>query len=240
MNRMKVLKISILATISMVLVACSQIIPESKHNIQTSYKEWAKQIGLYSTENVKVGCYEGDNEICLGLEYENGLSGYMELCELINKHNKFVDDNLNYFPNDLKITFYNMAGPNQPDISVFSNSDYKRLDIEEYIDELNYQKTAKIQYMCIDMKRADIELEENQIPIDVPVIIMKSHDESYIPSGRVFAFLKDYKNAKQVIMDFWSEHDKDDLSKEIHEYLPDVEIYDVIHVTGQDYLEKCQ
>jgi len=222
------------------MVLLIKIIPEPKHNIHTSYKEWAKQIGLYSTENIEVGCYDGNNEISLGLKYENGISGYKELCEVINSHNKFVEENPDYFPSDLKITFYNMAGVNQPDISVFSNSDYEKLDIEDYVDGLKKPSSAKIQYMSIDMNRADIELKENSMLIDVPVIIMKSHNDSYVPQGRVFEFLRDYKNAEQVIMDFWPEHDKNKICNEIHEYLPDVEVYDVVHVTGQDYLEKCQ
>lgn len=214
--------------------------PGLKHDIHTTYKEWAKQIGLYSTENVEVGCYDGDNLIYIGAEYENGLTGYRELCDVINAHNKFVDEHPEFFPNDLKITFYNMAGPNQPYISVFSNSDYEKLDIEDYAEQLKYPCSAKIQYMNIDMERAGIELRRNDIQIDVPIIIMKSHDNSYVPRGRVFEFLGNYKNAERVIIDFWPEHDKNEISKEIHEYLPDVEVYDVVHVTGQDYIEKCQ
>ena len=51
----------------------------------------------------------------------------------------------------------------------------------------------------------------------------------------------EFKNAKQVVIDFSGvEYDKNAICKDIHEYLPDVEVYDVVHVTGQDYIEKCR
>ena len=240
MSKRKLCIIPIIIGLLVALSACGPRSYVNKFNIKTSYKEWAKQIGLYSTEKVKVSCYDGDNEISLGLRYEDGTTGYKELCDIVNAHNRFVDENPDYFPNDIKITIHNRAGGEQPNLSTFSNVENERYGIGNYVGDLKRPYTAKIQYLTLDMKWQRLEIEENKIEIDVPVIIMQSNDESYVPRGQVFEFLKDYKSAKQVIMDFVSEHDKDEICKEIHEYLPDVEVYDVVHVTGQDYLEKCQ
>ena len=225
---------------AMIFTACSRLIPFPKHNIHTSYKEWAEQIGLYSTKNVKVSCYEGENEIAVGLEYENDDIGYKELCDVINKHNKFVDDNPDYFPNGLKISFDNSLGDNQPTKSVFFNEECLTNAISDYLGDLKRPYTAKIQYMYVDMFFADEELKEKNIEIDVPVIILLSTN-SQEPNGRAFGFLKEFKKAEQVIMDFRGiDYNKDEICADIREYLPNVEIYAVESNDGKYHLEKCR
>ena len=214
--------------------------PESKHNIHTSYKEWAEQIGLYSTKNVKVNCYDGDNSISVGLEYENGITGYKELCDIINKHNCFVEKNPDYFTAGFKITFENSYGENHPIKSVFFNSECNGYAISDYIGGLDRAYTAKIQYMYINIPSADTELvNDSVIEIDIPVIILLSNN-SPAPSGDSLEFLKEYKNAEQVIMDFRSiDYNKDEISEYIKKYQPNVEVYSVGAIDGKYCLEKC-
>ena len=37
------------------------------------------------------------------MKFENGLTGYKELYDVVDAHNKFVDANPDYFPNDIEI-----------------------------------------------------------------------------------------------------------------------------------------
>ena len=157
MNGKRYLGLFICFFIVMLFTACSfRILPEPKHYIRTEHKEWAKQIGLYSTENVKVSCSDNDYYgVSVSLEYDNGLVGYKELCEVINAHNKFVDENPDYYTPYIKIYFYNEPGGSNPDVSYFFNTEAKFEWINEYLKELGRPDTAKIQYMFIDMERAN-------------------------------------------------------------------------------------
>lgn len=243
MNGKKCTIIFVCIISAMIFTACARLIPSSKHNIHTSYKEWAEQIGLYSTENVKVSCYDGDNLISVGAEYENGLVGYKELCEMIDAHNKFVDENPDYFPSDIKILFYNEAGGEQPNISVFFNKETDFDWLNDYIKELRRPYTSKIQYMSIDMEFANTELEaSNDLEINIPVIILQCHDNSYTPRDKIYEFLSEFKNAEKIILDYYQspDFDKKEICNEIHKYLPNVEIYTAESEDGQHYLEKCQ
>ena len=113
----------------------------------------------------------------------------------------------------------------------------------EWIQELGIQDTAKIQYMCIDMEFAHAELKVgNGLGMDIPVVIMRCYDNSYTPRGTMYEFLSEYKNTEKVILDYFQspDYDKEEICKEIHKYLSDVDIYTVEFADGEHYLEKCQ
>ncbi|WP_026515200.1 hypothetical protein [Butyrivibrio sp. LB2008] len=233
-----ILKAIAFIMVLLIILVVIRNIPEPAHNISTSYKEWTEQIGLNDTENVKVFCYDGDNSITVGFEDENGVEGYKELCNIINAHNKFVDENSDYFPEGIKISFENSDGDNHPTKAVFFNDWSENYGISDYLGDLNRPYTAKIQYAFIDMSFADTSLIKNGVEIDVPVIILLA--DSYAPGGSSLAFLNKFKNAEQVIMDFRSvDYDKGEICKEIKEYSPNIEVYSV-GFTGDRYcLEKC-
>ncbi len=244
MNSLKnIIKFIFFFTLLFLVVFLVRIIPEPKHDIHTSYSEWAKQIGLYSTKNVKVSCYDGENSISVGAECENGIIGYSELLNIIKAHNKFVDENQNYFPPDIKIMFNNEAGGEQPNTSFFFNTETNIDWFNDYIKQLERPSSLKIQYICIDMDFAHTEIKANtELEIDIPVIILQCHDNSYTPRGSIYEFLGEYKNAEDIILEYYQspDFDKEEICKEIHAYLPDVEIYTAETDNGQHYLNKCQ
>lgn len=218
------------------LYACGPTFYVHQYNIKSAHKEWTDAIGLFSHDNLKVLRYNTDNnEISLSIKYLNGMEGYEEFCDVINAHNKFVAENPDFFPNDTKITINNEL-ENGMYLSYFSNT-----VSDDYMSELVEENTAKLQYMYINVFDVNTEIQENpNIEIDVPIVVV-ANDYTNVPAGKRFAFLSEFKNAKYVITDFHNvEYDRSDVCKDIHEYLPDVEVYDVVHVTGQDYLEKCQ
>ncbi|SFV04681.1 hypothetical protein, partial [Butyrivibrio sp. INlla21] len=206
-----------------------------KYSIRTSYKEWIDQIGIFSHDNLKVSGYrEENNKIELELEYENGAKGYKELCEVVNAHNKFVDENPDYFPNDIDILVINTS-PSEYVSSTFYNQTTDALCDYSILGRRN---TAKLQYMTINIRGADTEtLPIDEIIIDIPVIVMKC---SYAPSKDKYSFLSEFKNAEQVIFDFGelSSNDKTKVCDIIHSYLADVEIYTVISVDRENRLER--
>lgn len=240
MNKKKLSIIPILIVLFFILSSCGKSSHVSNLTINTSYDQWIEQINLFSRDNLKVSGYkEENNRIELELEYANGLAGYAELCDVVNAHNRFVEDNPNYFSEDIVICLVDRHA-SQQSIAFFSNDGSRYAEAEDYLEELGRTSTSKIQYMYIDMQSATDEIQESDsIKIDVPVIILHS-GESYIPEGKAYAFLKEFNYPEQVILDFWEEgYNRDKTCKDIRDYLPDVEIYAVTYSSGGENLEKC-
>ena len=236
MNKKKSI-LALLLIVIMTLVACGPRFYVHKYTINTSYKKWVKEIGLFSHEDLRVHKYKEDgNKIIMELEYENGLAGYKELCEVVNAHNKFVDENPEYFSDDIDILIINTS-PNEYVPSTFFN--HKSDELCDY-SILGRQDTAKLQYMIIDVEGANTEtMKSDEIIIDVPVIIMEC---SYIPARDKYDFLSEFQNAEQVVMDFgeMNSKDKSEVCEYIREQVSGVEIYNTINEKYQDHLEKCE
>ena len=216
------------------LTACGPGAYEHSFTIKTSYREWVKQIGLFTHGNIKVIRYhEEDSSIEIDLLFENGLTGYMEMYDLVNSHNKFVDENPNYFPDNIDIHFYNTFTYDIPG-SFFNKLSKKSYDYSA----LGRLDTAKLQYMFIDMERVDTKfLKDSDIATDIPVIYLNCWNNQYTPKAEAYEFLSKFKNTEQVIFDYWEPgYDKEEVCRSIREYLPDVEIYAV----EDKHLVKCQ
>ncbi len=214
----------------------------NRFNIKTSYKEWIKEIGLFSHKNIKVLRYnEKNSRIELNIVYENGMSGYEELCEIITAHNKFVDKNPDYFPSDIDICFTNMEF-SEYGISTFYNRDESR-----YCGELGIPENAKLQYTSIVLNDASTELIENDnIRLDMSVIKLEYTGECP-PADSYYEFLTEYKNAQKIILEYRNDknnlinYDKAEVYEKIKKYLPDVEVYSVVLGNEkEEHLEKLQ
>ncbi len=121
MKKLKNKIIFILVVLVITLTACGPVSYKYSFTIRTSYREWVKQIGLFSRKNLKVYRYNEERySINIDLVYENDLTGYKELCDVIAAHNKFVDENPDYFPSDVDIIINNMHA-SQETISHFYN-----------------------------------------------------------------------------------------------------------------------
>ena len=199
----------------------------NRFNIKTSYKEWVKEIGLFSHKNIKVKNYEEDgNEITVSLEYDNGLAGYEELCDIVNKHNKFVDNNSDYFKLGTSIFIINEYASEQ-DVSLFSNFTSNDL----YVLELGRECNLKIQCMTIDLNDATCEKDkDDNIALDIPVISL-GYKGMEAPHAEMYEFLSEFKNAEQIILCYCDTDnnllvfDKSETCRYIKNILPNVEIY---------------
>ena len=235
MNKRKRFFASILILV-LFLTACGTQHYVRKNSIKAQHRDWAEQIGLFSHDNLKVSSYrEENNEIEIELEYENGLDGYKNLCGVVNAHNKFVEENPGCFSDDIDIRIVNRYA-NEYVASCFYNRAYDEL--YDY-SVLGRPKTAKIQYMAIDIGNDITELEEcDDIEIDVPVVIIKS---DYAPGEEAYSFLREFKKAEQVVIDYHSvDYSQEKACEFIRKNLPDVEIYSVVAADKQLHLEKCQ
>ncbi len=244
MNKQKGIIAFILIALVLVSTACINTRHYvHKYSIRTSYKEWIDQIGIFSYDNLKVSGYrEENNKIELELEYENGITGYKELCDVVNAHNKFVDKNPDYFPSDIDIHIYNMKNFNGSGYAMSSFYNQPSDGLCDY-SALGRKNTAKLQYMLVDMLMAEVELEKSdEVIIEVPVIIMECRNEEYTPEKTSYEFLSGIKNIEQIVLDFWEpEYDKKyGVYDSIRAYVPNVELYEQVHLRYQDYLKKIE
>jgi hypothetical protein len=241
MKKLKNKIIFILVVFVITLTACGPVSYKHSYTIRTSYREWVKQIGLFSHEHIKIQSYEEENNsVTVFIEYSDGLSGYKEMCEIVNAHNEFVDKNPDYFPENISISFVNRYA-SEYTASFFYNNSSINCGTDSYEGELGREHTAKMQFMNIEMDPGNTEIEySDEVEINVPVVILRNFYIN-LPSESDYAFLKECKNAEQIIIDFQNvEYDANEVSKSIKKYLPDVEVYDVVTADKQEHLEKIQ
>lgn len=218
------------------LTACGPRFYVDRLNIKTSYKKWVKEIGLFSHENINVWRYvEDKGKIELEINYDNGLEGYKELSEIINAHNKFVEENPDYFPDDIAIDIINIDGSEWIN-SFFGN--FTKDDI--YPAELGINCNSKMQFVSINIGECmGEELEPtDDIHFCVPVVILGC---DYVPSNEEYAFLTEFDKAEQIIFSYEDDnYDKDEVGKAIKAYLPNVEIYESVYDGEHSHLQKIQ
>ena len=240
-KRKRLIVIAFLFVVMMSLTACERPWHVHRFMVHSAYDEWLTYIGAFSHKSLSVDGYnEDDGLISIAFDYRNGLKGYKELCDVVNTHNKFVDENPDYFPKDTVIIFTNYVGER---ITVcFSNNGSRFGDKVDYIEDLNRPYTAKIEYMCVDLMDNYYEQSRSDdIEIDVPVVILEVYSEKYTPSGVSFEFLTEFKKSEQVILKFRkTDYDREKVCKEIKTYLPEVEIYEVVNYDDVRHLEKLQ
>ncbi|SHN50924.1 hypothetical protein SAMN02745247_00609 [Butyrivibrio hungatei DSM 14810] len=232
-------KIHIFAVLLIGIVAigviCFGYLSKSKNNVNTSYTEWVEEIGVNSTEYIDIyGGVEDDSKICLFIDYHDDLEGYKELCDIVNGHNRFVEENPTYFPNNMNICFVNRHKNQCVPTFFFNNTDIS-YGIDKYIPELKREATAKLQYMFIDLNAAAMELEvTDNLEINVPVLIFY-YKNSSLPGDKGYELLTEFKNLEQVVIDYHvPNYAIRDVAESIRRYQPDVEIY---FVDGNDLVK---
>ncbi|MBO4912506.1 MAG: hypothetical protein J5504_07250 [Butyrivibrio sp.] len=222
--------------IALLTTACGPRFYKNRFNIGTSYKKWIKEIGIFSSKNINVWGYEEDeNLITLDIIYDNGLDGYKELCDIINAHNKFVEENPDYFPENIRINIINTAGSQQI-ISTFNNfpSGYPELD-----------RAGSIKIQCMSMRMESdnsVELSAgDEIQFDVPVVCLIFDD---MPANSEYSFLNSFSKAEQVIIYFSDaeNYSRETACEDIRKYLPNVEIYEKAYNAEEKeyHLQKIQ
>ena len=232
---------AIIVLVISLTTACGPSLPRyyaKKFVSKTSYGEWVDKIGLISHRNVNFqGWCADENKVEVCMDYDKGRGGYKELCDIINAHNKFVDDNPDYFPSDLGIYIRNNT-KSEENISFFGN--FKSGD--SYASELGIECNSKMQFAYLNiMECTEVELEGNEdIQFDIPVVILGF---DYVPNEEILAFLCEFKKADQIIFTCEDESaDRDEICKCIRAHLPNVEIYESIRNEndGTYHLEKLK
>ena len=214
------------------LTACGPRFYKNINNIETSYKEWVKEIGLFSHRGIKVSSYEEeDNRVEIYIEYDNNAVACEELRDIVNAHNKFVDENPDYFSSDIKIEIFNLLATGEV-VATLKNFSSDDADLEG----LNVKCSAKIQrmYICVP----SFFSSELDVKFDIPVAIVVCE---YFPDDKDYGFLKKIINPEQVVLYFRGvDFDREKVCKNIRENFPNVEIYELVPDVKGDRLERLR
>lgn len=121
----------------------------SKLSVETKYLEWANYINLFNNNVFKVKEYKEnkDNTILIVIDYiaefkrdEMYISGYNEILSLISKHNEFVSNNPEYFPDNIDITI-RVQNRSESDEIIFKTY------ISKYLEKININHDATFKYV---------------------------------------------------------------------------------------------
>ncbi len=198
-------------------------------NLVIENKEWADAIGLLEKESAPFsGLVETDSEIQAELMCDRSVSSYEDLCSVVNAHNEFVENNPDYFGDDIDITFLcEWEGSYQP--MRFFNKNCSFYGFQEYEAYLNREKTAKIEYAYINMGRVP-ELGEMSSKFNVPVVVLGAVDYPSWPTEEDYKILSGFANPELVVIDYYSEkmeYDPAEICETIQKYAPGVKVFDV-------------
>ena len=192
-------------------------------------KEWVDAIGLLNRDSAPFsGFDETDSEINVELMCDNGVSSYEDVCEVVNAHNKFVDENPTYFNDDITINFTCEHTGQSQSLRLF-NQHCSFYGFEKYEEYLKRSYTSKIQYAYVQMARTP-ELAEMSNKFNVPVVILGALDVPAWPSDDHYKVLNGFKNLELVVIDYYSEnmeYDPAEVYNTIQKYAPGVKVFDV-------------
>ena len=221
-----------LVTLLTLMTGCMPNKPISEKEIskmEIVNKEWADDIGLLNRDSAPFsGFSETDAEITAEFLCDNGVSSYEDVCEVVNAHNKFVDENPAYFKDDITINFTcEHGGASQP-LRLF-NQHCSFYGFEKYEEYLERSYTHKIQYAYVEMAGTP-ELAKMSNKFNVPVVILGALDVPAWPSDDQYNVLNSFEILELVVIDYYSEkleYDPSEVYQTIQKYAPGVAVFDV-------------
>jgi hypothetical protein len=225
-------RISILLLVLIITFTSAGCMANGRKNLdfwgmKTSYGEWADNIGLLNRDGLTISVYkeheDGLIEVGVQVDDVNSEDGFMEFCNLIDTHNKFVEENPNYFPDDAKIVI-GMDAVTRYDVCFFSerNKLFSCMDVDT--DGLGYSDDMTIKYVSIDIFSCDWELGMKNVKYNVPVVILC--DNGVGPTREGYEILNRFDQLEKVILEYSYDYAGfEDIKQFIHGYNSDVEVY---------------
>ena len=199
------------------------------------YKEYADAIGLLDSEHYHV-LHFGENDDCLsisitGLDGDNANEGMKDVVSLVEAHNKFVEENPDYFSPQTYI-WIQLVEPSQYSfMSLFSGYGPGVPDVD-IVNDLPYDHKIKI--MRYDASMGYPDYLDADVSLDIPVIIMyygNLNETDFQDLER----LLDICNVDAIDAYYYGNQifDYEQFAQIVSEKAPDTEIYKTDSVTTE-------
>ena len=218
-------KLSLVLFLSTIM--CTGCVSFSNNTINSSYEEWIDEIGVLSEKGLKVDTYrEADDYIEIVMRCDNSENQFTQFNALVQKHNDFAEKKTGYFENRSIYFIYEDAF-----LTYFSNpcEHYGN----QYLNEISTNEET-MSFLKINCSSMVNELEKQEIKFDVPNLIL-SASNTKSPDFQVYSVLSQFTNLENVIVDYRvADYDIAQIAGYIHEYVPNVHIYD----KNKDHLEE--
>ena len=205
---------------------CSDYKAYSKNKIKTSYTEWMDFLEPSFDYGLKITSYSEENgNIYLEVEDKSLTDGFAELIKL---HNKFVEDNPNYFSGN-KIEVVQRIGGTQR--LAFCNSCDSRYILSKYEgdrESLKLNENGKLIYVWITYSEIDyFEKSKNKDFLsDVGLLdIQASINIHNKDESEEWEFLDDFSSLEKIVIETGWEYDSnEEFYKAIEQAKPELDI----------------
>ena len=209
------------------------------------YKEYADAIGLIERDNYQVVHFEEetcntDGSKCLyiqlcGVDHDNVEAGMQDVKSLIDAHNTFVEENPDYFSEDIRIRI-ELVEVSQYSFARFYDSPYGK----EFDEKLGLSHDHKIKYLEYDPQPYAADFLNTTVKLNIPVIEMyyKSlSDTDY----KDLELILNMCNDVEAVMAYCNENndfDYDQFTKIVSEKQPSTAIYKMSYNGSEYEIEK--
>ena len=202
------------------ITGCSDTPKEIKE-----YEEWYEALQINEHKGFKyLGSSHKDNRVSISIECDEEYLS--EFCDVIKRHNEFVQQNPYYFPEDTLISILSSEGGSNP--AAFLDCYNKP---GEYFGEMSgpgIEENLEVKYMSVDVFDLKTAYDKHQNELSIPVLILNTSYMGTIAHDD-FEFLKQFTNVEQVIIHFSElDYNMEEVASAVHEYCPGADVYEVI------------
>ncbi|SDA60277.1 hypothetical protein SAMN02910275_01484 [Butyrivibrio sp. INlla18] len=214
---MKKKKIIIRVVILLVfaIICISRIVYVDLHRV---YREWQKELNIKKRDGLDFDWMKlSDDGIDVYITLENTHDGYESLNEIVNTHNKFVEQKPDYFPDNYEISFV-VQRPSGKSYMIFSNVPPLENDVTK-IDGLKMGYCSANIYEILD------DFSYSDAMFEVPVLVLTDGNAGTLVK-QSYSVVQQMKGLEKVVLDYSYYHGEySEAYEAIQEYAPGVEVY---------------
>lgn len=187
-------------------------------DLSMDYRQWNKELNINGKDGLHIdSSYISDNEIKLYIECDSYKGGYESLSEIVDIHNRFVEQNPDYFPSGYKISF-EAIHPSGLTLMCYSNAD-PLFSVDVNLD------TPKLEYCYVDIYEIIKAMNNSDLELNVPALVLTDSNSGQI-SSEAYSFVGRIHGLKKVIIDYKHDHGEiADIYKVITSNVPSVKVY---------------
>ncbi len=211
----KGLVVRLIVLFSIVIIYVSRVIYVDLHR---EYRDWQKELNIKKRDGLHLdGMKLSDDGIDVYITLKDTNGGYESLNEIVNTHNKFVEQKPDFFPDNYEISFV-VQRPSGKSYMIFSNVPPLENDVTK-IDGL------KMEYCYADIYEILDDFNDSDVVFEVPVLVLTDGNAGTLVK-QSYSVVQQMKGLEKVVLDYSYYHGEySEAYEAIQEYAPGVEVY---------------
>lgn len=207
--------VRLIVLFSIVIIYVSRVIYVDLHR---EYRDWQKELNIKKRDGLHLDWMKlSDDGIDVYITLKDTNGGYESLNEIVNTHNKFVEQKPDYFPDNYEISFV-VQRPSGMSYMIFSNVPPLENDVTK-IDGL------KMEYCYADIYEILDDFNDSDVVFEVPVLVLTDGNAGTLVK-QSYSVVQQMKGLEKVVLDYSYYHGEySEAYEAIQEYAPGVEVY---------------